>query len=62
MRNAGPGGGTADRAVPMAAANPTASVLEREEVRILPTKIVDRFGNTVTYTYDPANPRRLTRG
>ena len=60
-RNAGPGGGTADRALPMAAANPTASVLEREEVRILPTKIVDRFGNTVTYTYDPANPRRLTR-
>ena len=52
----GPGGGTADRAVPMAAANPTASVLEREEVRILPTKIVDRFGNTVTYTYDPAEP------
>ncbi len=60
-RNVEEGGGTGDRAVPRAPVSTNASVLDREEVRILPTKIVDRFGNTVTYTYDPANPRRLTR-
>ncbi|MGO4551986.1 hypothetical protein AB4059_12920 [Lysobacter sp. 2RAF19] len=60
-RNVAEGGGTGDRAVPRAPVGTTSSVLDREEVRILPTKIVDRFGNTVTYTYDAANPRRLTR-
>lgn len=60
-RDVAEGGGTGDRAVPRAPVSTNASVLEREEVRILPTKIVDRFGNSVTYTYDPANPRRLTR-
>jgi YD repeat-containing protein len=34
--------------------------LSREEVRIYPTRIEDRFGNYVTYTYDPAKPWRLT--
>lgn len=34
--------------------------LSREEVRIYPTRVEDRFGNYVTYTYDPANPWRLT--
>lgn len=33
--------------------------LPREEVWILPTLITDRFGNTVTYTYDPSNKGRL---
>lgn len=33
--------------------------LAREQVRILPTRIEDRFGNYVTYTYDLANPWRL---
>lgn len=35
--------------------------LSRVEVWILPTKVEDRFGNTVTYTYDPAKPWRLTK-
>ena len=33
--------------------------LGRSEVRIFPTKIEDRIGNYVTYTYDSANPWRL---
>ena len=33
--------------------------LGREQVRILPTRIEDRFGSYVTYTYDAANPWRL---
>jgi len=36
------------------------SELSRTGVFILPTRIEDRFGNNVTYTYDPANPRLLT--
>lgn len=36
------------------------NALARVEVWILPTLVTDRFGNTVTYTYDPANQRRLT--
>lgn len=39
----------------------TSPTLPRTEVWILPTKIVDRFGNTVTYTYDPENPANLTK-
>lgn len=35
------------------------SILGRSEVWIMPTLITDKFGNTVTYAYDPANPRRL---
>ncbi|MBL8300457.1 MAG: ParB N-terminal domain-containing protein [Rhodanobacteraceae bacterium] len=35
------------------------SYLEREEQYIFPTRIEDRFGNWVTYTFDPANPLRL---
>ena len=35
--------------------------LPRTEVWILPSKIVDRFGNWVAYTYDPARPRNLMR-
>jgi len=38
--------------------NPTG--LSREEVRIYPTQVEDRFGNYVTYTYDPLKPWRLT--
>lgn len=33
--------------------------LVRAEVWILPTLITDRFGNTVTYTYDPVNQWQL---
>ena len=33
--------------------------LGRAEVRIFPTRIEDRLGNYVTYTYDSANPWRL---
>lgn len=33
--------------------------LARSEIWILPTKAQDRFGNTVTYTYDPAKPWHL---
>lgn len=36
------------------------SILDRVEIWVLPTSVRDRFGNTVTYTYDPANPWRLT--
>ena len=32
----------------------------RQEVWILPSVVTDRFGNTVTYNYDPANPSRPT--
>lgn len=35
------------------------ATLPMTEVRILPTKVIDRFGNTVTYTYDPARPANL---
>ena len=34
-------------------------LLSRDEVWILPTRIEDRFGNVLTFTYDPANPWRL---
>ncbi|NOK35578.1 RHS repeat domain-containing protein [Corallococcus exercitus] len=34
--------------------------LDRVEVWLLPTLITDRFGNTVQYTYDPANPENVT--
>lgn len=44
--------------VPEASAN---ARLLRSEVWILPTLVTDRYGNTVTYTYDPAHPTRLTR-
>jgi YD repeat-containing protein len=33
--------------------------LDRSEVWILPTLVTDRFGATVIYTYDPANPWQL---
>lgn len=35
------------------------SFLPREENRIYPTRIEDRYGNSVTYTYDPVYPERL---
>lgn len=35
-------------------------LLYRKEVRILPSLITDRYGNTVTYTYDAADPWKLT--
>lgn len=34
--------------------------LTRKEVRILPSLVTDRYGNTVTYTYDAADQWRLT--
>ncbi|TKR30347.1 RHS repeat-associated core domain-containing protein [Luteimonas gilva] len=33
--------------------------LYRDEVFLYATKAVDRFGNSITYTYDPNNPHRL---
>jgi RHS repeat-associated protein len=39
--------------------NSWVSYLERQEQYIFPTRIEDRFGNWVTYTFDPANPLRL---
>lgn len=47
-----------DTPTPNAVATAT---LPRYEVWLLVSKVVDRFGNTVTYTYDPAKPRDLTR-
>jgi RHS repeat-associated protein len=35
------------------------NALNRSEVWILPTLIADRYGNTVTYTYNPANRWQL---
>jgi YD repeat-containing protein len=46
------------------ATTPRASTIPRlplTEVWILPTKVIDRFGNTVTYTYDPQRPANLKR-
>lgn len=40
---------------------PVNYLLARSEVWILPTTVTDRFGNTVTYTYDPARPMNVTR-
>ncbi|MGN6829290.1 RHS repeat-associated core domain-containing protein [Paucibacter sp. M5-1] len=37
------------------------ALLLRREVWLMPTLITDRFGNTVTYSYDPANPWKLLR-
>ena len=36
-------------------------VLYRQEIFLLPTLATDRFGNTVTYTWDPQNPKQLTK-
>lgn len=36
------------------------STLSREDVYIFPSRMEDRFGNSVTYTFDPVNPMRLT--
>lgn len=36
-------------------------VLYRQESFLLPTNARDRFGNTVSYTWDAANPKQLTR-
>jgi len=35
------------------------SDLARQEQYVFPTRIEDRFGNYVTYTYDPSQPMRL---
>lgn len=49
------GGDTTPQAIP----DPNVTSLLREEVWILPTRVEDRFGNVVAYTYDPAHPWRL---
>ncbi len=33
--------------------------IARSEIFLFPTLVTDRFGNTVTYTYDPADPWKL---
>lgn len=43
-----------------AAAGPQMVAMGRNEVWLLPTRVEDRFGNWVTYTYDASNPWRLT--
>lgn len=48
------GSGTSTNAPP-----PGSYTLDRVEVFIYPTRITDRFGNTVTYTWDSSNPWRL---
>jgi RHS repeat-associated protein len=47
-----------DALTPTGVSTPT---LPRMEVWILPTKIIDRYGNSVTYTYDPAKPANVTK-
>lgn len=39
---------------------PTCCRLQRKEVLIYPTRVTDRFGNTVTYTWSATNPWQLT--
>jgi hypothetical protein len=56
---AAPSSATSDGQVTIFAAAGDRTALSRVEVWILPTKIQDRFGNTVSYTYDSANPWRL---
>lgn len=51
--------GAGNQAQPAAAPSPSTSGLTRDEVRFLPTRIQDRFGNYVTYAYDAAHPWRL---
>lgn len=46
-------------AAPVAPSIIQGNVLNRVEVWILPTKVTDRFGNTVTYTYDTTNRWKL---
>ena len=38
---------------------PVGYPLPRAEVFLYPTQVTDRFGNTVTYTWDSSNPMRL---
>lgn len=49
--------GTVDPSVPTVPEN---YILRRQEVWLLPTLVTDRHGKTVTYTWDPARPWRLT--
>jgi YD repeat-containing protein len=37
----------------------SSSILKREEIWILPTRVEDRFGNSVTYAYNSGSPWRL---
>jgi RHS repeat-associated protein len=40
---------------------PSYVTLNRQEVYLFATKVLDRFGNSVTYTYDSVNPGRLLK-
>ncbi|MEJ7805154.1 MAG: RHS repeat-associated core domain-containing protein, partial [Telluria sp.] len=50
-----------DKSAPPSPTAVATATLARTEVWLLPSKVVDRFGNTVTYTYDPAKPKNLMR-
>jgi RHS repeat-associated protein len=57
-----PGNESETAARPTPIFEPTSTMnfrLERSEFWMLPTQAVDRFGNTLTYTYDTANPWKL---
>jgi YD repeat-containing protein len=49
-----------DKTAPVADAF-TSALLPRSEVWIMPTSVTDRFGNKVSYTYNPDKPWQLTR-
>ncbi len=55
--------GTIARSGPSPAPNVVGDgyLLNRQEVWIMPTLVTDRYGNTVTYTYNPAAPWQLTK-
>ena len=36
------------------------NAFRRQDMYLMATKVTDRFGNWVTYTYDPADPEKLT--
>lgn len=44
---------------PLTLSRGTGTVLPRRQIVILPTRVEDRFGNWVTYTYDAMEPRNL---
>lgn len=53
------GGGSASGGSSLVTVCPEEVVVNRREYTLQVTKAEDRFGNSIVYDYDPANPRRL---
>lgn len=52
---------TSQKAIPQPSLAPVNYILPRQEILLFPTRIKDRFGNTVTYTWSATNPWQLQR-